>query len=257
MAVNEVVKEIFQEQTRSWKHFPPSLISDLFYYKDDKGEQQRYYSFILSEEDTNILRSLDPENISAIRFFLACAYTDSIYTFNPWIGILYKNETEDEFLFELQLVDASALPIWYQGIITPGTADLFRLKWLEIGAEKINYAFAGKTFKKFGDQTRDDPDSLLPTNQRVKFYHFGKDDVHDIINNLQNTSKRFYLHLGAGLQVDIFHPYNFRPVIEVGRLRYITPGSEDITLDGDDDDNYYERAQPCPPYCHGGGDGEP
>lgn len=232
---------------KSWQNCLPGEISNLFYYIDEHSDLQRYTTFYLEQEGINILTN-PPSDIDTIRIYMACGSTPNgpragTPTFVPILGIVFKDHGVEEILFPLQYVQFQQFTK-----ISSAISDLFRQKWIELSNDKVAEAFSGYTVV----DTSGAPGvtvSSPPANLRVNFYTFDHKDVTAIqakLRGFEGYDPFLKLHLGAGLTVEIMHPFNFRPILEVGIIQNGNDG------DGDDDSDNYERSQPCPPYCSGG-----
>jgi hypothetical protein len=159
-------------------------------------------------------------------------------TFTPLLGILFKDPGIEEMVFSLPPAKNESLVQ-----ISSAISDLFRQKWLEISNDQVADAFSGYTVAN----TKVSALSSPPIKLRVNHYTFDNKDVLGIQSKLRamyDDSPFLKLHMGAGLTVEMVHPFNFRPILEVGKF---IPEQ-----DGDGDEENYERSQPCPPYCPGG-----
>lgn len=129
-------------------------------------------------------------------------------------------------------------------------AELFILNWQSLSDTEIINAFQAVTPDKISTVSNGVADLVdiqfgAQQMRRVKSYHFDEDGTLGIISNLRSAtetnsaSTSFRLHMGTGLQVENFYPFNFRPVIEINGE---ASNSTDFS-------NYFNTSRPCPPFC--------
>ena len=241
----------------SWAICPPSELSNLFYFSktisENNLEIEKYTGvYMLAGDGITKLLELDSEgqNIKAIRIYMGCGQSTiedlpHKSTFYPIFAIVTE-DGEDRYHFHY----TTNAPIWTDLPISGEIAGLFRTHWNQLSDDGIANAFSGLTVN---DADLTSVGSLR--TRRVKFYEFPKADVNDIVKQLKGTSDlELALMLGAGLTVRVTHPFNFRPILGVP----LTTNNSSSTEVGMDSLGavYFERSQPCPPYCPNGDTGE-
>lgn len=236
---------------RSWATCLPGELSNLFYHVNkETSELERCNVFKLGGDGIKGLIKLGKGAIECIRIDMGCNEDGKfapIFTIVP-----IKGESTHFKLFPQPNNKG-------QSIITHAISDLFRKKWDALNDEALANAFSGVTCNKI-DGKETEPVTYLGSfkARRVKSYDFLNEDACRIVADLKavkatGPSANLYvkLFLGAGLTVDVTHPFNFRPILSVSSLTKPInpdPGKDRISLD-ESSDTDYERSRPCPPYC--------
>lgn len=128
--------------------------------------------------------------------------------------------------------------------VTKSIAELFSQKWQQLADLEIGNAFSGFTYGKV-PLSQATPTEQMEKMRRVKSYQFSQDDttviLEYILSQLENSEyPDVKILLGAGLIVQLDHPFNFRPIIFTGPSN--PANNQEVGT-------YFERAKPCPPFC--------
>lgn len=278
---------------RNWMNCLPGNISNLFYRQSQAEGIQRvsYYTLDLDPNGRNDIReyTLDSYLQCVIRITMGCTNENGFEQLYPIFRLVYLNNTIPgssgeppivlnslSFSLNPQYGSVAPLPSLNPILenakksngeaillpedlteITPGVADLFHKKWLELSDAELAVAFSGITQRI--DKVDPAPTSpaaesqQLLTSKRVRSYVFSPADTQIIINYILNPAYEQYsvrMYMGAGLTVRITHPFSFRPMLFLPDLPSSVPGTE-LQDEQDDPDSgtYFERSHPCPPYC--------
>jgi|GEM_PF-2151004 len=245
-----------KKRITSWQTCLPSELSNLFYHTAN-GEVHRYANyFYLSHTAINSILAMDVLQIQSLRIYMGCGKPENEQQekFAPVLSIVNQDKTEIYFPLDYNhdTKKASGIPSpWSKNaMITPGIVDLFQVNWVELNEIELAEAFSGITPSKLHASNAM---NQLQT-RRVQFYDFPQTDVKQmfsILISIPSADRNLRLLLGAGLTVRITHPFNFRPIIAIP-----TPtASTGVQIAGDSDgsdETYFERSQPCPPYCPNG-----
>lgn len=238
------------EIKKAWKECLPGNLSNLFYYVDEhtKSIQRFKNAFYLGEDGITALLNLNPSDTNCIRIYMG----SKDHQFTPIFSIVVNGqESSFELKYNKENKHNTQQPHFLPLIqVTRGVVDLFRKHWEELSDLELSDAFSGVTIQNI--YNKNESGSLK--TRRVTFYEFPSEDVNQMVENLQSVPEEeryVYLLLGAGLTVRLTHPFNFRPILTVPSL---TPG---IPLTNDNNEivlpeAYFERSQPCPPYCPDG-----
>lgn len=266
----------FEKRLASWKECSPSNISKLFYLKED-GDLKRYTSFPIkkfTKREHNHLEKLaqeikgaDPNNPATLPANLSVRIYMGIKdeTFAPSFVITCKKKS---YLFDVDY-DHPTVGIWHtvisgqgmfwdeekQGntIITAGIEALFMQNWLELNDEQVGNAFLGITATKIvpkdGEWSDEDGETTIKGGlnlRKANFYSYSSVDALDIIRYMLEhkdaDESGIGILMGAGLTIDLVHPFNFRPIIS-------TKSSGSAAAQAGGGSTYYERSLPCPPFC--------
>lgn len=233
------------DMIRDWADCLPGDLINLFYNILPSEEGKRIGAFELSRDGIDLLKGTPPDWINRIRIYMGCfnGKFSPIFTL-----VLEREENEKEYFYHrLDPIPTTNNPYAYP-IISSAIADLFQQKWAEISDEELSNAFSGLTCSKIVLSNGDGPDEYKGAfrAQRVRYYDFLSHDAVRIVERIQSSEyAQLKVFLGAGLSVQITHPFDFRPIIKV-----ITP-EVDSQLSGDEEEDF-ERSQPCPPFCHNG-----
>lgn len=273
------------EMIRSWSECLPGELSDLFYQAQKPGPVERYKSyFSLGRDGIDQLLALEGKGKS-IRLCMGCRKVidpnseTAVNTFVPLLEIPSAGigpasffemkynfpEPAGEAAYDIALDDDSGTTI-----ITPDVAKLFREKWNELTDMEVGNAFSGATYKnyvkiefpiKVGNNNIVDITEKIYTGnleaRRVLSYVVVKEDVELIIQCLKSLKINsdtliLNMYMGAGLTVQVKHPFNFRPIFEVpSRIKLGYPSIE-VEEEEDPVKVYFDRSRPCPPFCDPG-----
>lgn len=266
----------------NWMNCLPGNLSNLFYKRDTYQGIQRisYFSLSLSEEQRDSIGTYlnDYGETCIIRILMGCQKDkDGNKVFSPVFELtndaasyvigqspLYfslipnydpaspKPSIKPIITLTESIADDPALQDLTE--ITAGIADLFHKRWLELSDAELADSFSGVTrqFSSADPKSLSDEAQEFLTAKRVRSYVYSKPDttlvIRYIINpKFENSQMRIYM--GAGLTVRLTHPYNFRPMLFLPGLPSGMPEIATGTLDDPDPGTYFERSQPCPPYC--------
>lgn len=232
-----------REMITDWADCLPGDLINLFYNLLSSEEGRRIGAFELRGAGMDVLKGIPPDIVDRIRIYMGCFNGK----FSPIFTIVLGHEEKEYLYFMLDPIPTKTTS-WAYPIISSAIADLFQQKWAELSDEELSKAFSGLTCSKISLSESNAPDAYIGTfrTQRVRYYDFLQNDAARIIDRIQSSDyPQLKVFLGAGLSVQITHPFDFRPIIKV-----ITPQA-DSQLSGDDDEDF-ERSQPCPPFCHNG-----
>lgn len=253
----------------SWKECLSNEISNLFYIAEKTGPVERYNSYF----------GLGKAGIAAI---LATGEEESIRLYMGSHKVIDPNTNEGQntflpllkigqafYVLTYELKDGSNKKNSNQGMlnsgnvgdgssteITEGTANLFRNKWDEMPDRDVLDAFSGLTYKNIraykgnGEKNISEIEEGLKQH-RVESYEINKADVNLIktcLKTVEADHQYFHLYLGAGLTVQIWHPFDFRPIFEIPANTNKHMLYHGLNNNGDCK-VYFERTKPCPPYC--------
>lgn len=245
----------------SWRDCLPSELSNLFYRQGAKGIERLDNYFKLGEDGIDKLIELHGRDLlQCIRIYMGCHKEDSRDQFAPLLALVEKQGHEHHYKLPYHPKVVSSNPINYNTMarVTPGMVDLFRINWNELSDMELADAFSGITVGKLNINLQGENATDELKTRRVKFYDFPILDIEQMVSTLKPLDKeQRYLHLqlGAGLTVRVTHPFNFRPIIAIPGQVTTNTIQEAANLDGTGE-TYFERSQPCPPYCPDGDTGE-
>lgn len=170
--------------------------------------------------------------------------------FQPILKTYFKEDTQithHHFSTKPSLKPTDVNLIRSDGELDPIVAKLFLLNWQSLTESELINAFEGLVGKKISSEEETEKVEITFGQQkihRVNEYIFTKEETKGILDNLNAVKERpyFAIALGSGLKVPNFHPFSFRPVINI---KEVTKGS----LGDDSGSNYYDTSRPCPPIC--------
>lgn len=254
MKRSKVLSSISEDQAEKlfndWRNCSPGELSNLFYNvttnkEPGKRPVERIDAYVLGADGIKGLANANFVLLDRIRIYMGCQDGN----FSPIFTIVSKDGEKAVYDYYTlapisTTADTKAFPK-----ISSGISDLFQRKWKELSNEELSTAFTGLTCSKIEEQAVHSHKYIGDfRNQRVRYYDFLIEDAQKIANRVKGLqSPKVEVLLGAGLTVHTTHPFNFRPIIAVSSA---VGGTSKV--DGDDDDEYFERSQPCPPFCHNG-----
>ncbi len=253
MKRSKVLSSIPEDQAEKlfndWRNCSPGELSNLFYNvttnkEPGKRPVERIDAYKLGEGGIRDLKTVNFVLLERIRIYMGCSEGE----FTPIFTIVLKDGNEAKYDY-YKLEPILTTPVRSYPIISSGISDLLQRKWRELSNEELSTAFTGLTCSKIEKHAVHSHKYIGDfRNQRVRYYDFIIDDAQKIANLVKGLeSPKVEVLLGAGLTVQITHPFNFRPIITVSSAVGGTSKA-----DGDDDDESFERSQPCPPFCHNG-----
>ena len=241
----------------NWKNYYPNELSKLFYIQTEDGlKRVNKYILDLTPEDKLSIESLNASNVHAVKIGMGCVND----LFSPIFCIITGAAPNFEyFYFRMQLNPQSQLGNLPKssentsiiGNITEGTAQLFIQSWSELNENELRDAFSGSTINSIKQVDGLQDGSAQIQHLRVNFYTFGGTETAEgnqnaikIVEllqvNLNQSNNGLYLWMGAGLPIQFSHPFNFRPILELGN-------------ETDHGSIFFERTLPCPPFCNTAG----
>lgn len=254
-----------QERMTDWMNCLPGDLSDLFYFHHEKSDGTTEYTrfdncFSLGKDGIEQLLHLHGNATMVIRIYMGCNRIIDPVTENARdvfypVFCIKAGDGGATTYYEMKYIPTSLMKGLGESIITPGTADLFRAKWNELNDTEVGMAFSGATLGcKNCEADPMKPEEKVIKNRRVEYYEFPNSDVNNMIKALLAYMKEggkspyLYFCMGAGLSVQIDHPFNFRPIIKVpsgNQLFHPASGGFEVAHPV----AYFERSKPCPPFC--------
>lgn len=269
------------EFKENWLRSSSVNLDNLFTYETQDGIE-RYDTFLLSNESAqqiidafDDLESENPEGTQVTlkvimgektrEFALAESFQSASGVFQPILEVSLSNSIAPvkvllHFFLESvkQPFVLSAANNSFKNQISPQVAELFILNWQCLTTDGVINAFAGITAEKIineSDTTLGEIQLGTRKLRRVTHYTFSNIESLSILKNLKKSlayqhefdPTRFHLHLGTGLIVPDFHPFNFRPIIKI-----TSPIDHDDSLVEPEDlfeAIFYDTSRPCPPFC--------
>ncbi|MEN0004591.1 MAG: hypothetical protein AAF798_10615 [Bacteroidota bacterium] len=252
------LEEVSNKQ-KTWEECLPANLSDLFYYEDSDNKLKRYTNYFkLGDDAIAQIVALGASKIDCFRIIMGCEYDadDNQLKFAPVFSIVpvTGNATHYTLTYEPEIIETK---LTFEGYIeiTSSISSLFKQHWAELTDDQITNAFHGTTVNKIDFKYNKPVIKLTPenafSNKRIRNYTIIHSDVEGIIKDLKSVSEEDrYIHvfLGAGLTVQLTHPFSFRPIIEVSSALAFPE-------DGSGPGSNYDRAKPCPPFCPNPGGG--
>ncbi len=272
-----------EDMKLNWQHCLPINIGNLFTYKTQTGTR-RYDTYHLADthlrhiiNDLNYTGSDGVNNVETLAIVMGVKKTtfDDLALrvelegthFVPILEVVLKQAFNGKktFYFAMEAIrdffKDPAIPfiVSSDGEISPVVAELFILKWLSLTNVEVINAFNGlaaNCVSTTADGVEERGTIIFSSQKlsRVVQYTFSTQETESIINVIKEGfaidpgQTSFYVHLGAGLEVPDFHPFNFRPIIGIvveaddptpdRRSQVAVPG---VT--------YFDTSKPCPPFC--------
>ncbi len=243
-ALSSIPEDQAEKLVDDWRNCSPGELSNLFYnVTTATGPIERIDAYAVQQDTIVKLRNLKPGLIDRIRIYMGCSEGE----FTPIFTIVLKDGNEAKYdYYKLEPILNTAHIKAFPNI-SSGISDLFQRKWRELSNEELSTAFAGLTCSNVVEKGVTSPEFHGHfRDQRVRYYDFLDQDAQKIVEKLKGLSfPKVEVLLGAGLTVQVTHPFNFRPIIAVSSQ------GVDSQFDGQDEE-YFERSQPCPPFCQNG-----
>lgn len=252
--------------TERWQRCRLEDIADLFYaYHETKGHTERVLSYRLSDKAFKALKDHLPcSNIPfsfIVRLGLRRNYREDEVANEPFftlvLDVVPKDnskglllDSDDRRCYRLRWQPDELLDPPGSGFgdnnsgpdeIPPQGAYLFLSSWLETSASDI-----ASTFESLA----------LNVGKRVKAYVYLPTESDDIAKKILATDATdgggLFVHMGKGPAVS-YHPFSFRPVLEVRKGLLGGPGGESpsVNLVDGPGGTYYDYSKPSPPYGEG------
>lgn len=228
---------------KAWQCALPSDFGNLFSFELD-GALQRVCKYVLEDAVVDFLVA-EASNIRIVSVVLGADAKESV--FQP---ILQIELGKDTFYSPFQLVKSKTEEQFNALVndeeINPTIAELFILHWQSLTNGELINAFEGLAADKIDSTPKEKTAKIIYSHQkiqRVRKYTYLAEETKVMLQNLANFNQpTLSLCLGSGLKVPNFHPYSFRPILNIAE------SSKKRAMGGGPSENY-DTSIPCPPVC--------
>lgn len=258
-----------EELTKRWQRALPKNMGNIFSYESKEGTIQRIDKYGLAKKfilDIIKMNKGEEQNINTISILMGIGELDleneiedpgpDKHIFQPILAINFCNSKKAYYFTLKPILEPTIQAMFFEvdkkEDLNPRIAELFMLNWQSLTDNALMNAFEGLT----GDNINFNKSGLEHAEitfgrqklRRVTKYVYTPKETQAILADLEDSTALF-LHLGSGLEVPDFHPFSFRPIIEIERETI----EESAAGGGNGGSNYYDTSRPCPPFCGGNG----
>lgn len=231
--------------TRRWLCTLPANFGNLFSF-ELKGKLQRVCKFSLDSKTINYLIR-EKSEVSTVSILMGVS--DDNQTFQPILELKFNNEKKSVYALFKLIKKPSNSQLVNREEINPNISELFTLHWQSLTNAELIDAFEGLVADKVDIVSGKETAKIAYSHQklqRVRKYIYTNEETKAMLNDLAaSNNPSFDLCLGSGLKVPNFHPFSFRPIINIKKT------SKSKSQEGGSSGDSYDTSKPCPPICNG------
>lgn len=242
--------------TKRWARALPASFGNLFSFVNSKEEAlQRISHYLLYEDAIKYLCKIKAEDISNITILMGVSEDEQ--AFQPILKINRTKRKPKYFSFQLDQQPTSTFNNFFASKqeLNSEIAELFILHWQSLTNSNLINAFEGLTADKVETHEKHKVGTILQNHQqlrRVRKYIYTQVESQAMLRDIAAVNNpTISLYLGSGLTLPDFHPFSFRPIIDIKGINKSSTKSNSFSksLAGSGSNNYYDTSKPCPPFC--------